>query len=522
MLATPRPAPRGFTLVELLVVIAIVALISAVALPVVLPALNERKVSEGARILQAVLAGARDTAVRAGDKRGVRFLVDPIFSGGPGQPLASNRMIAIEPASDYTEGFVRVPVATTYPPPAYPILPNPIADPAFYIEDTSPTTVITGNHLRISSSPYSGAISNSPTGWSSNIRQGDKIRFQGSGNYYTIAGPVAPPSPYKVANAYDSYIATTNPERYITCTLTSTLIATPANLGSWRAEYLNLTNGFDDDGDGWIDEGCDGIDNDGDGVIDPGFNGKDDDGDKLVDEADEVHFNGDGEFEAETFKGSLASLAMPDNLPYVIYRQPVVSPGSRETALPDGIVIDLTTWDASAATVGTLGPTLPERSRLPVDPYTGYVDIMIAPNGQVVLPGVGGGGNFARTPIANSPFYHFWLTEREGINGVLWDPTPVASPYPGPQPNPRASANKPQTYLLPMPQGTLNYVTMPDSVKDTSKTYSTNPVFLTGRRRLVTLFARTGQIATTSIEVFDANDTNRPFYDAQAGIKEPQ
>ena len=54
-----RPSRRGFTLVELLVVIAIVGLISAVALPVVLPALDERRVSESARILQAVLVGCR-------------------------------------------------------------------------------------------------------------------------------------------------------------------------------------------------------------------------------------------------------------------------------------------------------------------------------------------------------------------------------------------------------------------------------------------------------------------------------
>ena len=67
--ARPRTGPRGFTLIELLVVITIIALISAIALPTILPALNERRVSEAARILQATLAGTRDAAIRSNTPR---------------------------------------------------------------------------------------------------------------------------------------------------------------------------------------------------------------------------------------------------------------------------------------------------------------------------------------------------------------------------------------------------------------------------------------------------------------------
>ena len=95
---------QAFTLVELLVVIAIIALVSAVALPVVLPALSHRQVSESARILQGSLAGARDAALHTGTPSGIRLLPDPAFpliylpSGqiDPGQPLAANRIIPIE------------------------------------------------------------------------------------------------------------------------------------------------------------------------------------------------------------------------------------------------------------------------------------------------------------------------------------------------------------------------------------------------------------------------------------------
>src|SRR5262249_43905566 len=125
-----RPSPRrGFTLLELFIVIVIVALLTAATIPVVLPALAERRVSEGARILQAALAAARGQAIRANPPRGSRLLPAPGFPGSTTDPrFAANRIIAIEPAPDSFEGLIYVgntPRGSVPPATALPYPPSP-------------------------------------------------------------------------------------------------------------------------------------------------------------------------------------------------------------------------------------------------------------------------------------------------------------------------------------------------------------------------------------------------------------
>ena len=140
-----------------------------------------------------------------------------------------------------------------------------------------------------------------------------------------------------------------------------------------------------------VDEGFDGIDNDGDGIIDPGFNGLDDDGDGIVDEhrrdlpaPDRTSYVSDSGsaspsgavgLVADEFDGtaSAAGRHVHD------LRRPVPVEGAREILLPTGVVIDLTT------SLGTT--TCRSGLALPVDPIHRYVDVMIAPNGQVVDAG---------------------------------------------------------------------------------------------------------------------------------------
>ncbi|MBX6315379.1 MAG: prepilin-type N-terminal cleavage/methylation domain-containing protein, partial [Isosphaeraceae bacterium] len=110
----------GFTLVELLVVILIVLLLTVAALPVVVPAINQRRVSEGANLLQAILAAARDSAMRANEPRGLRLLPEQETANLGANVLVSSRLLAIEPGSDHAEGL-----AAPYFPPSI-IPPNPI------------------------------------------------------------------------------------------------------------------------------------------------------------------------------------------------------------------------------------------------------------------------------------------------------------------------------------------------------------------------------------------------------------
>lgn len=562
---TMANASAGFTLFELLVVIVIVAIVSAAALPVVLPAINQRAVSESARILQATLAGTRDLAIRANAPRGIRFIPDPLHMGnGASKTLAANRFIQIEPAADYIDGKLSLGTPFLNDPGFQNELGNPayLGPASFQYTPSFPAfSVFTDPRIGVQECKRppnppnaSGVVTfgyNSPTGWFWNIRQGDKIRFNDSGLTYTIAGPM------QVGVYSGGTVA--NPERFINYGAPNFRASRPTNN---NREFLFLVNGRDDDGDGYIDEGFDGLDNDNDGVTDPGFNGIDNDGDGVIDNAEEVLFNSGGEFEQEEFIGASlkAKYDLADNpvdkytaasgmngliddpqeyfpdQAYTISRRPTVSEGAREVFLPSGVLIDMTTWNAGRATTnglagGPLAGLVPERSRLPIDPYTKYVDIMLSPSGQVVTPGAGlglvnpGVGSGATTSAI--PFYHFWLAEREDVVAPLWG-TRTSADLTGAIPlvNPlHSSATNRARFLLPVPKSVANLYAGTAS--------ATNGRDLKGERRILTLFTRTGQIVSTApadppnplvpaapTDQFNGVDANAPFYQPQLGARE--
>ena len=121
---------------------------------------------------------------------------------------------------------------------------------------------------------------------------------------------------------------------------------------SQPVEYLLLVNGQDDNKNGWVDEGYDGVNNNG-------VNG--------VRRHRRVGARNPGWARSSTHTSS--------DIPYTIRRRPAPSP-----ACPRGVAahVDGRRRHASWA------PSDQERSRLPVNPFTGYVDIMLNPDGTVV------------------------------------------------------------------------------------------------------------------------------------------
>jgi len=255
----------------------------------------------------------------------------------------------------------------------------------------------------------------------------------------------------------------------------------------YNPEYLFLVNGRDDDGDGRIDEGWNGLDDDLRNGTDDNFEWE-----------KEVWLGGIETTLQRLIFNPLTGAFDPgkiQNQHYTIVRRPIPSANARETTLPSGVVVDLTTALLTQ-----------ERSRFPVgtiNPYTGYVDIVLTPGGDVVPT------NIYSAPASagmTSAFYHFWLAERGDLYQVQTDNNGNAVPLVSGHP-----------FLLPMPVGS-NF-SSPTNAYDLLVAANPGLPTLKGESRLVTLFTRTGQIITRDSPVFDVNNVSQPFISPQQGVR---
>lgn len=530
----PKQPRRGFTMVEILVVIAIILLSAVIALPVMKSALDGRQAVDAATILTGALAGARDSAIRQNEPRGVRLLPDPILTlpalgtatAGTTQ-LAYNRIVPIEPAPDYGEGRINVgpclPQGTTFPdsngfPPAYPRPVNAGDLYPFYPSNGAfPTKV-----LMVEESPFFGGfttlpgtvgIPNSPTNWYWNIRVGDKLKISGTGRAYTVVGPCTI-NPWATAASGNQG----NPELFVNVgapgkksplvrtyysTNNSTIPPAFTAQTTYSPEFLFLVNGEDDSTppNGFIDEGWDGYDEDGDGFVD-GLNEWEIEEWANPSAAETMLDTGSGASPSQLWLSDYWQIAVQD-VTYSIQRRPVPTPGAREILLPTGIVIDATSWNMNA-----------ERSRVPVQAGSLYVDIMLNPNGLYIPTTI----YSTPTSTGASPFIHFWLADRGDVyaRGSVWGLSATGAPKPNP-----AGAT---LYELPMTN---------DAIGGYPPSAAPSAPVLKNDRRLVTLFAQSGQVVTNTIDTipaqstsflpgegFNTADVNQPFYKAQLGQRE--
>ncbi|WP_406701090.1 prepilin-type N-terminal cleavage/methylation domain-containing protein [Singulisphaera sp. Ch08] len=538
-----RQHPRsGFTLVEILVVVAIVLLASMIALPTIVTNLNGRQVTDAARIFSGSLVGARDSAIRYNQPRGIRLLPDPTMTiPAPGQPgagtiqLCYNRMIPIEPAGDYSQG--KVTIGPHYfpggnPPNFPPAYPLPRATAARYpYPDSSPVQQSLTTHvLMIEEAPFRDGYvlgtgqPNSPTNWYWNIRIGDKIKINGTGRAYTIVGPCT-------INPWATGANQGNPELFVNVGapgVRSPLVRTyydydvtatpPLTMASQlNPEFLFVVNGEDDDLDGYVDEGWDGVNNNPiPAAPHTPLTTDNDDTDEFF------------EWEKEKWVGALTADALVDNpggtptesptptwaltnfqkgtqdVSYIIERRPVPSPGAREVVLPAGMVIDATAWN-----------TTRERSRIPIQYGSLYCDVLVNPTG-LYIPTT----QYSTPTSADAlPFLHFWITDRNDVHprGSVWGISTTGAP----NLNPSSTLAK-LYYELPMSSDTPGY---PPTANPTA------PI-LKNDRRLVTMFAQNGLVVTNTIETIPAPNTtlpgegfnignvNNPFLKAQQGLRE--
>jgi hypothetical protein len=303
-----------------------------------------------------------------------------------------------------------------------------------------------------------------------------------------------------------------NPDRFIygDCDYSTAAWETSV-VGNGFAEYLFVVNGRDDDGDGYIDEQFDGINNNNDfypaghaysgqPIIDPGFNGIDDNENGLIDEPSELLLFHNGtafvynpalaEYEPDDWIGTPVAPGGGDLArTYAILRRPMPAPDSREVQLPGNTVIDLTT-----SALPILGVGVSERSRVPIDPYTGYIDFLIYPTGQIV-PSTHT-GNFSQA--YDFPTFSLWIATREDIRGPLFgvDANGLLNPNPGID----TAATPPRfTYHMPMHRGTQFYLDHDDDGVIDPMFSAQSGNYLEGDRRMVMIDPRTGRASVSPI-----------------------
>jgi len=334
-----------------------VGILAAVALPVVRTSLSERGVVNAAQVVQGAFDVARSRAGLDGTA-GVRLVPSPVFltrradgSIEPDAELAWDRLVPLEQPPGYRAGLVAIRPASTWPSTFAP-----------------PSRVLVLEQERLDADGHLVE----PTAWAWNVRLGDQLELMGK--KYTVCGPMVVGPDGGNVESFVNY-GQGGPK------------ALDRRDGVQPPEWLYLVNGIDDDGDGRIDNGFNGVDDDLDGVVDGWSEWAED---ERWSEAVRAALQGGGELRRQ---------------PYTLFRRPAPASGAAEIQLSGAVI------DGTGALAADAGDRV--RSRLPVDPWTGQVDLIFDATGRVSPSRIVG------VPTADGladRWYHLWIGNREDVS----------------------------------------------------------------------------------------------------------
>ncbi len=217
---------RGVTLLELLVVMLIILMVTAAAIPIIAPAMQNRQMREATRLVTSFMGAAKARAVQTGRPVGV---VIERFNGQPfalqmaqvevpppysGDTMQSKMTIGryqlngtITGAANNGSGAIRITVATALPFPlddtlfvsitnvegtteangTWKVIPIPGNDMQFDLENSAfANTYTMGGDFSIPCWPCITGFTTPADSWQNMVRYGDRVRLDYRGVYYTL------------------------------------------------------------------------------------------------------------------------------------------------------------------------------------------------------------------------------------------------------------------------------------------------------------------------------------------------
>jgi type II secretory pathway pseudopilin PulG len=162
-IGSSRTLRRGITLLELLIVMMIMLMITAAAIPIVVPAMKNRQMREASRMVSTYFSAARTRAIETGRPAGIMI---ERFNGLP-YSLVLTQIESPPPYSGDTTG-ARATVELAGP-----------TDPNSPTRVTNPVTVTTWLKVTMGTTDFDPTL----------VRVGDRIQIGGQGPLYTILGP---------------------------------------------------------------------------------------------------------------------------------------------------------------------------------------------------------------------------------------------------------------------------------------------------------------------------------------------